>query len=221
MASELAIRYTTGANLYAIVMNSTHQIWNGLSFAAIDADLWGDCDIALVEQDGTGIYVGDMPAVDAGIYSIMFLIRAGASPAITDQDVGGGAIQWDGESEAVVPTKAEFEARTIPAADYAQHDVDDIKTALEADGTKLDHIWEMTEDNNGTRRLSADAVANVLTVLDDSLDGIIEAIATSEAAIRGAEDDTLLTLKNGLSGGVTVNQILLNSEGDTINSEGD
>jgi len=34
----------------------------------------------------------------------------------------------------------------------------DIKTALEADGSKLDHLWEMTEDDGGVRRLTANAL---------------------------------------------------------------
>jgi len=33
-----------------------------------------------------------------------------------------------------------------------------IKTELEADGTKLDHIWEMTEDDAGIRRLTTNAL---------------------------------------------------------------
>lgn len=34
----------------------------------------------------------------------------------------------------------------------------DIKTAMEADGSKLDHLWEMTEDDGGVRRLTANAL---------------------------------------------------------------
>jgi hypothetical protein len=34
----------------------------------------------------------------------------------------------------------------------------DIKTALEADGAKLDHLWEMTEDDGGVRRLTTNAL---------------------------------------------------------------
>jgi hypothetical protein len=33
----------------------------------------------------------------------------------------------------------------------------EVKTALEEDGSKLDHLWEMTEDDGGTRRLTANA----------------------------------------------------------------
>lgn len=34
----------------------------------------------------------------------------------------------------------------------------EIKTAVEADGSKLDHLWEMTEDDAGTRRLTTNAL---------------------------------------------------------------
>ncbi|MBK8113204.1 MAG: hypothetical protein IPK44_01145 [Candidatus Accumulibacter sp.] len=82
-----------------------------------------------------------------------------------------------------VPTVAEFEARTLVAASYFDPAADtvarvtlvdtvttlanmpaaapsaaDIKTELEADGSKLDHLWEMTEDDLGTRRLTANAL---------------------------------------------------------------
>ena len=33
-----------------------------------------------------------------------------------------------------------------------------IKTAIEVDGSKLDHLWEMTEDDAGTRRLTTNSL---------------------------------------------------------------
>ena len=41
------------------------------------------------------------------------------------------------------------------------HDIEasDVKAALEADGSKLDHLWETTEDNGGTRRFTEAALA--------------------------------------------------------------
>lgn len=35
---------------------------------------------------------------------------------------------------------------------------EEVKTALEANGSKLDHLWEMTEDDAGTRRLTDNAL---------------------------------------------------------------
>jgi len=39
----------------------------------------------------------------------------------------------------------------------------EIKTALEADGSKLDHLWEMTEDDGGVRRLTTNALEQAPT----------------------------------------------------------
>ena len=38
------------------------------------------------------------------------------------------------------------------------HSAADVKTALEADGSKLDHVWETTEDDGGVRRFSENAL---------------------------------------------------------------
>lgn len=85
-----------------------------------------------------------------------------------------------------VPTTAEFEARTLPSADYvvvgdtiagvticttcttntdmrgtngaSTHDAAGVKTAIETDGSKLDHLWEMTEDDAGVRRYTTNAL---------------------------------------------------------------
>jgi hypothetical protein len=39
----------------------------------------------------------------------------------------------------------------------------EIKTAMEADGSKLDHLWEMTEDDGGVRRLTSNALEQAPT----------------------------------------------------------
>ncbi len=39
----------------------------------------------------------------------------------------------------------------------------DIKTAIEADGSKIDHLWETTEDDAGVRRFSANALEQAPT----------------------------------------------------------
>jgi hypothetical protein len=44
------------------------------------------------------------------------------------------------------------------ATGFSTHDAAAVKTALEADGSKLDHIWETTEDDGGTRRFSENSL---------------------------------------------------------------
>jgi hypothetical protein len=44
------------------------------------------------------------------------------------------------------------------ATGFSTHSADDVRTAMEANGSKLDHLWEMTEDDGGTRRLTENAL---------------------------------------------------------------
>lgn len=52
---------------------------------------------------------------------------------------------------SALATSAEIAALSIPSAA-------DIKTAMEADGSKLDHLWETTEDDAGVRRFTENAL---------------------------------------------------------------
>ena len=44
------------------------------------------------------------------------------------------------------------------ATGFSTHTAAAVKTEMEADGSKLDHLWEMTEDDDGTRRLTENAL---------------------------------------------------------------
>lgn len=56
-------------------------------------------DITAAEQGvSSGYYVGDMPVVAAGSYSIVAKERAGVSPAESDITVGTGTLMWGGTS---------------------------------------------------------------------------------------------------------------------------
>ncbi|MDD4889710.1 MAG: hypothetical protein PHU85_07240 [Phycisphaerae bacterium] len=46
----------------------------------------------------------------------------------------------------------------LPASWVTVPTAADVKTALEANGSKLDHLWEMTEDDGGVRRLTENAL---------------------------------------------------------------
>ena len=56
------------------------------------------------------------------------------------------------------------------------HTADNVKTAIEADGSKIDHIWETTEDDIGVRRFTINALEQAPTAemseteLHDGLD---------------------------------------------------
>lgn len=95
MANELQAYTTTGGTVYAVLLNSVGQIWNGSAFVAINGANWTSYDIALTEATA-GIYLGAMPAVSAGGYAYIAYTQAGASPAITDTTAGNGYLEWDG-----------------------------------------------------------------------------------------------------------------------------
>lgn len=48
-----------------------------------------------------------------------------------------------------------------------------IKNALEVDGSKLDHLWEMTEDDAGVRRLTANALEQAPTGVGGSGSAVV------------------------------------------------
>jgi len=57
-----------------------------------------------------------------------------------------------------VNVPADVDAITSAIAALNDITAADVKTAIEADGSKLDHLWEMTEDDGGTRRLTENAL---------------------------------------------------------------
>lgn len=97
MANEIQAQAATGKTLYAVVINSVGQIWNGSAFATIAGASWASYDIALTEA-AAGIYLGNMPAVAAGLYTIVVYERAGGAPATTDSQVDSGTLDWNGSA---------------------------------------------------------------------------------------------------------------------------
>lgn len=100
MSAELQIGgLTTGWTVYAVLRSATGTVWNGSSFEAFNASNWATYDLALTEQGTTGYYVGNMPAVAAGVYAVEVRRQTGGSPAAavaTDPFLGGGDLDWDG-----------------------------------------------------------------------------------------------------------------------------
>lgn len=120
MAGEIQLAYVeTGADLYALVRNSIGEIWNtdDTAFESYDTNNITDYAIALTEQ-GTAstYYVGDMPAVGDGIFSVVVYKQAGANPAEGDSPVGNGDIQFRGSA--------------VPSFDDILDDTEDIQLRL-------------------------------------------------------------------------------------------
>ncbi|GAB5444213.1 MAG: hypothetical protein Fues2KO_45620 [Fuerstiella sp.] len=85
------------------------------------------------------LYSAAFTDVAAGRYRAVLF--SGSTPVASDfVTIAAATATYPMEGMQSVPTTAE------------------IKTALEADGSKLDHLWEMTEDDAGTRRLTTNAL---------------------------------------------------------------
>jgi hypothetical protein len=98
MANELHAECLTGLTIYAVLLNSTGQVWNGAAWETINGANWATYDIAMTEA-AAGIYLATMPAVVAGAYSYVAYSQAGVNPATTDRIRGTGYLQWDGVAE--------------------------------------------------------------------------------------------------------------------------
>jgi hypothetical protein len=103
MANEIHIDYTSDNTLYAVVRNSTGDVWYP---AGQVFESWGtggrtadDYDILLTDKSGSR-YVGDFDVnISAGEYSVQVFLQAGVDPADGDSLVGGGEIIWSGTGE--------------------------------------------------------------------------------------------------------------------------
>jgi uncharacterized phiE125 gp8 family phage protein len=101
MSNEIRQYYATGYTLYAVIRNTSGEVWypTGEAF-----ETWGtggrtaaDYDIALTEYQGQ--YIGDFDTnVDAGRYDVQVFRRVGGAPADTDIQVGGSQIPWSGSA---------------------------------------------------------------------------------------------------------------------------
>lgn len=103
MANEIHVDYPSGSNLYAVIRNSSGQVWYPAGQAF---EIWGydhrdadDYDISLTDKSGD-IYIGNFDSnIAAGRYTVQVRKRAGANPADSDETVASGEIIWTGSGE--------------------------------------------------------------------------------------------------------------------------
>lgn len=79
--------YLVGSNLYVIIHAPNGTVWNDNSqaFESYNASNWADYAVHLVEQAGSGYYLGTYPAAIAGVLTTEVLYeRVGGAPAISD-----------------------------------------------------------------------------------------------------------------------------------------
>ena len=155
--------YDTGQNLYLLIWDENNQIWDVAAeeFEAYAGGSYDDYDIAATEKGSCGYYFVTTPTgLAAGWYRLDWRVRAGASAAESDLAIAMESSYYDGTRWYAVwgiqGTKNQLD-------DLSDVDADAVKTAIEAAGSKLDHVWETTEDNEGTRRFTSDALAEAPT----------------------------------------------------------
>ena len=106
MAGEFQAFAKTGNTVYGQVLNeSTGQIWNtvGAAFENYATANIADYDVAMTEQGtASGIYKGNMPAVAAGVYTVLYRRRADGAPAEADQLVHMQTVPWDGSAHVTL-----------------------------------------------------------------------------------------------------------------------
>jgi len=103
MANEIHADYTSGNTLYAVIRNSTGDVWYSVSQVF---ESWGtggrdadDYDISLTDKNGSR-YVGEFDSnIPAGRYYVQTFLQAGANPANGDSLVGSNEIVWSGAGE--------------------------------------------------------------------------------------------------------------------------
>ena len=102
----------------------------------------------------TGFYSGNMPAVSSGTYNVRFSGGTGYT--------GSGVIDWDGTAERRIlslPTNTQFEARTLPTADYFDPATDTVATVTSL--TNAVTLPSIPADWITAAGVAADAVAEI------------------------------------------------------------
>ena len=107
MSASIRSVAPTGLTIYAHVMNSTNQRWNGTAFETYSSANWLLYGIALTEQGTSGIYVATFPAtIPAGSYEMFSYSQAGGAQDESDSIVSTSNLEWDGFAATVPATPA-------------------------------------------------------------------------------------------------------------------
>lgn len=135
---------TSGAGISATALggndNGIEAVKSGTGYD-IDADIHGTIDTA---TDVTNRVTADMTYIHGSALTETAGQLAGRFVDFFDQDSAGYNVKTALSS--------------FKATGFSTHDAAAVKTAIEADGSKLDHLWEMTEDDGGVRRYTTNSL---------------------------------------------------------------
>ena len=166
---------TSGLTLYAVLLDSSGQAWNGSAFEALLAGNWTTYALALTEATA-GIYFGDMPAAAAGEYTYLVYTQAGGSPATSDVVRSGGSLGWNGSAEIMLFDQIDSIPANV-AAEFASVGV----VPINEDGAVYEDLIEAISG----------ADSDTLETLSDQLDAVSTLISaelsnTSDSTASGA-----------------------------------
>ncbi len=173
MANEIKAKYSTGANLYAIILSSTSTVWNGTTFETIAAANWATYDIALTENSTTGIYSATFPITTAGIFDVWIYVRSGGSPATTDSLIGQATFDWDGTAELSLSNLTEGNGEIPVDEDYGGTDELAYKTDEDVGIAGATITIYLTSDYEAGNRSSNYVIARVTTVEGGKWDNVV------------------------------------------------
>jgi len=102
---------------------------------------------------------------------------------VVDYAVAGDQMDLVNAPNSTAITAIKTGLGTVPASgNWSTHSAADVKTAIEADDSKLDHLWETTEDDGGVRRFTSNALEEApstdltaVQTVTDKLDTMLEA----------------------------------------------
>lgn len=99
MAGEIQFNFAAGRTCYALVRNRFGQIYSAatLGFVAYNAADYADYAVTVPEQ-GTGYYIGNLPAVVAGVYCVTGKQQIGGAVSVNDPSVSAGDVQFNGST---------------------------------------------------------------------------------------------------------------------------
>jgi hypothetical protein len=119
---------------------------------------WQRC-VVLPANVYDAMYGADL--LDVELSSVLAAVEAIPANPLTDDDARLDCLD------------AEVSSR-LAAVDYAAApSAAAIKSALEANGSKIDHLWELTEDDGGVRRLTANALEQAPTGMGGSGSAVV------------------------------------------------
>ena len=183
MANEIQIRHTeTGSSLYAVIRNSANQYWETTlpGFQTLSPGDWHDYEITLTEFPAGGYtYVGTFPAaIGVGLYSVDIYEQAGGSPAITDQLIASGEMNWSGTAEVSV---VGIDSLLGNVASDADNIWDTVSPGGDGD---LASVKGTVEDTNDDLTVLSVDVDNIWTLVQTGGPGDLAAVKTAVDALN-------------------------------------